>query len=105
MQMQKSTSGVPGIISGQTAAFDAASCGAAAVTLQSVPIPGNGDGSCIPGDIIIVRPRTAIANLQWGPGSCTVAGTAIIPVTNPTAAPIDPASTAFDYVIIRTNNN
>lgn len=97
MQANSSPSGVPIMITGLIAAFDPAACGAAAVTLQSIAgLP------CIPGDLVIVRPTTHIADLGWLPGSCTVAGTALVPVVNPTAAPIDPAAGAYGYCIIRT---
>lgn len=96
MIVNKSPSGRPALITGRITSFDAASCGAAAVTLQSVPVP-----EAEPGDLVIVRPTTHIANLGWLPGSCTVAGTALIPVVNPTAAPIDPAAAAYGYQISR----
>jgi len=103
MNISKGESGIPAIITGRIASFAAADNAAASVTLQSVPIPGTGDQSCVPGDIIFVRPRTHIANLMWGPGSCTVAGTALIPVTNPTAGAINPAAAAYDFMIVRTS--
>lgn len=95
MSNKRSPSGAPTELSGVIAAFNPASNGADAVTLQSVPCP------CLPGDIITVIPTPAIANLAWGPGACTVAGTALIPVTNPTAAPIDPIAQAFAFIIQR----
>lgn len=98
MQANSSPSGVPVLITGLIASFDAADCAAAEVTLQSVPnLP------CIPGDMVLVRPTTHHAGLGWCPGSCTVAGTALIPVVNPTAGPINPAAAAYGYCIIRTS--
>jgi hypothetical protein len=94
-QCNEGASGAPVLRSGSLT-FDAASCGADAVTLQSVTIAG-----VVPGDIVLFRPRTATANLAWAPGSCTVAGTAIVPAINPTAGAIDPASGTYDYTLIR----
>jgi hypothetical protein len=96
MSNKKSASGAPSEITGTIAAFDAASCAAASVTVQSVPIP-----QCLPGDIITVIPAGALANLLFGSGRCAVAGTALIPVCNPTAAPIDPAVAAYLFAITR----
>jgi hypothetical protein len=96
MSIKKSPSGAPAEINGTIPSFDAASCGAAAVTVQSVPVPG-----VLPGDLVTVVPTPGIANLLWGTGRCAVAGTALIPVVNPTAAPIDPVAQAYLFEISR----
>lgn len=98
MIINKSPSGREAILTGPIASFDGANVPAASVVIQSIPsLP------CVPGDVVLVRPRTGIANLLWGSGSCTVAGTALVPVVNPTAGAIDPAAVAYDYVVIRTS--
>lgn len=98
MIINKSPSGREAILTGPIASFDGANVAAASVVIQSIPnLP------CLPGDIVLVRPRTGIAGLVWGVGSCTVAGTALVPSCNPTAGAIDPAAVAYDYTVIRTS--
>ncbi len=78
-------------------AFDAANCPAATVTLQSVTIP-----EVKPGDVIFLVPRASFATVTSGVGYCLVAGTAIVPFINPTAATAEnPASQTYDYAVIR----
>lgn len=78
--------------------FDAASCPAAAVTLQTVPIP-----EALPGDAVILTPPAAGLSVAVGalPGYVSAAGQCKVPFINPTAAPLDAASVTFDYSLIR----
>lgn len=78
--------------------FDLASCGAAAVTLQTVPIP-----DALPGDAVILTPPPGGLSVAVGalPGYVAAAGSCRVPVINPTAAPLDAASVTFDYSLIR----
>lgn len=88
----------PGTTYAGQVTHDAASCGAAAVTLQSVLIP-----EVRPGDTVLLTPPGAGLSVAVGvlPGYCNVAGTAIVPFVNPTAGALDPASAVYDYVLIR----
>lgn len=81
-----------------TVVFDAASCGAAAVTVQSVPIVG-----VKPGDVVLLAPADGALSVavMIGVGSCAVADTALVPMVNPTAGALDPASETYTFVIIR----
>lgn len=96
MSANKSPSGAPALITGLIASFDAADCPALVITVQSVPVP-----EAQVGDTVLVVPTPGIANLSFGPGTCAVAGTALIPVENPTAGAINPAAQAYRYVVIR----
>ena len=81
-----------------TVVFDAASCGAAAVTLQSVPITG-----VKPGDIVLLAPTDGGISVAVaiGVGYCAVADTALVPFINPTAGALDPASDTYTFNCIR----
>lgn len=81
-----------------TVVFDAASCGSAAVTVQSVPIVG-----VLPGDIVLMAPVDGALSVAVaiGVGGCTVAGTALVPFINPTAGALDPASETYTFSVIR----
>ena len=74
-------------------------CGANAVTLVTV--------AAITGlrttDEVLVSPPTAglTANLALGKSYCSVAGSVVIPIINPTAAPINQGATTFPVTIIR----
>jgi len=96
MSSNKSPSGAPAIITGLIASFDAADNPALVITVQSVPVP-----EAQVGDTVLVVPTPGIADLSFGPGTCAVAGTALIPVTNPTAGAINPAAQAYRYVVFR----
>lgn len=96
MNVNQSPSGTPAIVTGVIASFDAADNPALVITVQSVPVP-----EARVGDIVMVVPTPGIADLSFGPGVCAVAGTALIPVTNPTAGAINPAAQAYRYVIFR----
>lgn len=81
-----------------TVTVDLPSAGAAAITPASIAL-----ADVLPGDIITIVPpagglSVAVAML---PGYCAVAGTAIIPVVNPTAGALDAASAVCDYEIRR----
>jgi hypothetical protein len=94
---RKPPSGPGNIYAGQVT-FDAASCGAAAVTLQAVPI-----AEALPGDTVLLTPPPAGLSVAVAacPGYCSVAGTCQVPFVNPTAGALDPASAVYDYVLIR----
>lgn len=81
-----------------TVVFDAASCGAAAVTVQSVPLPG-----VKPGDIVLMNPSDGALSVAVaiGVGGCAVADTALVPFINPTAGALDPASETYNISVIR----
>lgn len=82
--------------------FDAASCGAAAVTIQTVPIPG-----ALLGDLVLLTPPAAGLSVAVGvmPGYVSAAGTAKVPFVNPTAGALDPASAVYDYLLFRAIPN
>jgi len=97
--MPTSRGGESGLISelSGSVVFDAASCGAAAVTLQSVPI-----AEVAPGDTVLLTPVAALSVAVAAlPGYCTAAGTAVVPFVNPTAGALDPASATYNYRILR----
>lgn len=78
--------------------FDAASCGPAAVTVQSVPL-----ADVKPGDIVLLAPADGALSVAVaiGVGGCAVAGTALVPFSNPTAGALDPASETYTFMILR----
>lgn len=77
--------------------FDAANCPAASVTLQSVTLP-----EVRPGDVVLMVPLASFVTVTTGVGYCLVAGTALVPFINPTAATAEnPASQAYDVYITR----
>lgn len=78
--------------------FDAASCGAAAITIQTVTIP-----DATPGDTVLLTPPAAGLSVAVGvlPGYVSAANTAKVPFVNPTAGALDPASATYDYVLVR----
>jgi hypothetical protein len=94
---RKSPSGPSEGQSGQVT-FDAASCGAAAVTIQTVTIPG-----ALPGDVVLLAPPAAGLSVavSVGVGYVSAADTCKVPFTNPTAGALDPASAVYDYVLLR----
>jgi hypothetical protein len=78
--------------------FDAASCGAAAVTLQTVTIPGveAGDG------VILIPPAAGLSvAVAVGVGYGSAANTAKVPFINPTAGALDPASATYGYRVLK----
>ena len=92
----KSPSGVPVFYQGLVAAFDAADCPALVTTVQSVPVP-----EAQVGDTILLVATPGIADISTAPGTCAVAGTALIPFNNPTAGAINPAAQDYRYVGFR----
>lgn len=82
--------------------FDAASCGAAAVTLQTVTIPG-----AQVGDVVLFTPPAAGLSVAVAamPGYVSAANTAKVPFVNPTAGALDPASATYDYILFRATPN
>lgn len=94
---RRSPSGKSTTITGDVT-FDAASCGAAAVTIQTVTIPG-----AKPGDVILLAPPSAGLSVAVaiGVGYVSAANTAKVPFINPTAGDLDPASATYTYTIIR----
>lgn len=94
---RKPPSGPVNMFSGQVT-FDAASCGAAAVTLQTVPI-----AEAQLGDTVLLTPPAAGLSVAVGvlPGYVAAAGSTRVPFVNPTAGALDPASAVYDYILIR----
>lgn len=78
--------------------FDAASCGAAAVTIQTVTITG-----ALPGDVVLLTPPAGGLSVAVGvlPGYVSAADTAKVPFVNPTAGALDPASAIYEYTLLR----
>jgi hypothetical protein len=74
---------------------DMAEVGAAAGLDVTVDVPDQ----FVPGDFVIVNLPSLTANLQVGNAHISAAGTVKFRVTNPTAAPIDPASMSV-YVMV-----
>lgn len=72
---------------------DPASVGAASVSAQSLTVVG-----ATPDMHYIVTAPSLEANLAIGGSYCTTAGTVVVRIINPTAAPIDPASQTF-YIL------
>ncbi|HEX2599580.1 MAG TPA: hypothetical protein VHL05_12435 [Terriglobales bacterium] len=87
----------PVIVQGGTISFDAASCGSAAITLQTVTIAG-----ARPGDVVLFIPPAGGLSVavQVGVGYVSANDTVKVPFCNPTAAALDPGTATFDYVII-----
>jgi len=85
-------SGVPQLVSGPITK-DPASCGAAAVTQITLTVPG-----ATPDMHFIVTAPSLAANLGIVGAFCTTAGSVIVNIINPTAAPIDDVSQSF-YLI------
>lgn len=81
---------------------DFASCGAAAVTIQTVTIPG-----ALPGDVVLMSPPAG--GLSVAVACCTgyvsSPNTVKMPVVNPTAGALDPASAVFEYCLFRATPN
>gem|GEM_PF-2533957 len=77
---------------------DFASCGAAAVTLQTVTIPG-----AQLGDVVLMSPPAGGLSVavMCGVGYVSAANTVKMPVVNPTAGALDPASAVFEYCLYR----
>lgn len=81
---------------------DFASCGAAAVTLQDIALPGT-----LLGDVVLLSPPAAGLSVavMCGVGYVTAVNTVRMPVVNPTAGALDPASAKFEYIIFRATPN
>jgi hypothetical protein len=90
-------SGVISRIKGRVT-VDFASCGAAAVTIQTVTLPG-----AQLGDVVLMSPPAAGLSVavQCGVGYVSAADTVKMPVVNPTAGALDPASAVFEYCLFR----
>jgi hypothetical protein len=92
-----SPSGAVTRIKGQVT-VDFASCGAAAVTIQTVALPG-----AKLGDVVLMSPPAA--GLSVAVACCTgyvsAADVVKMPVVNPTAGALDPASATFEYTLFR----
>lgn len=100
MSDRKSPSGPLSELQG-TVTFNAASCGAAAVTEQTITIAG-----ALPGDIVLLAPPAAGLGVavSIGVGYVSAADTCKVPFNNPSAGALDPASLVYNYTLIRTNN-
>lgn len=72
---------------------DPASVGAASVSAQSLTVAG-----ATPDMHFIVTAPSLDTNLAIGGSYCTTAGTVVVRIVNPTAAPIDPVSQTF-YIL------
>lgn len=90
--------GNTGVVTEQTGLqnYNLGSCGANAVTIQALALPG-----VVPGDMVLMAPKADLTNLNIGVGYCLVAGTARIPVSNPTTGALDPAAQDFDVTIFK----
>ena len=78
--------------------FDAADCGAEAVTPQTLTIPGvaAGDG------INLYPPAAGLGvALAIGAGYGSAANTAVVPFINPTAGALNPGSLVYRYQIVK----
>jgi hypothetical protein len=77
---------------------DFSSCGAAAVTIQTVTIPG-----ALPGDVVLLSPPAAGLSVAvaCGVGYVSANDTVKLPVINPSAGALDPASAVFEYALFR----
>lgn len=81
---------------------DFASCGPAAVTIQSVTLPG-----AQLGDVVLMSPPAAGLSVavMCGTGYVSAANAVKMPVVNPTAGALDPASATFEYTLFRATPN
>ncbi len=81
---------------------DFASCGAAAVTIQTVALPG-----AKLGDVVLMSPPLGGLSVavMCGVGYVSAADTVKMPVVNPTAGALDPASAVFEYCLFRATPN
>lgn len=79
--------------------FDATSCGAAAVTIQTVTIP-----NAEPGDTVLLSPPATGLSVAVaiGVGYVSALNTAKVPFINPTGGALDPASAVYDYQLIKS---
>lgn len=82
-----------------TVTFDAADCGAAAITIQTVTIAG-----AKVGDIVLLTPPAAGLSVAVAsmPGYVSAADTCKVPFVNPTAGALNPASAVYDYCLFRS---
>ena len=98
---RNSASGSVTRVKGQVT-VDFASCGAAAVTIQTVTLPG-----ALLGDQVLMSPPAAGLSVAvaCGVGYVSAANTVKMPVTNPTAGALDPASAVFEYCLFRATPN
>lgn len=78
--------------------FNAASCGAAAVTEQTVTIPGVAAGDGV--DLFPPAAGLGVA-VAIGNGYGSAADTAKVPFINPTAGALDPGSLTYRYRITK----
>lgn len=78
--------------------LDFVSCPAASVTIQTLTVPG-----ALPGDAVLLTPPAGGLSVAvaCGVGYVSAANTVKMPVTNPTAGALDPASATFGYVLFR----
>lgn len=92
-----SPSGAVSRIKGQIS-LDLPSCGAAAVTIATVTIPG-----ATVGDVVILTPPPAGLSvaIAVGAGYVSAANTVKLQLINPTAGALDPAVAVFDYCLFR----
>ena len=81
---------------------DFVNCLAAAVTIQTVTIPG-----AQLGDVVLLSPPLAGLSVavMCGVGYVSAANTVKLPVVNPTAGALDPASAVFEYCLFRATPN
>lgn len=92
-----SPSGAVTRIKGQVT-VDFASCAAAAVTIQTVTLPG-----AQLGDVVLMSPPLGGLSVavSCGVGYVSAANTVKMPTVNPTAGALDPASAVFEYCLFR----
>jgi hypothetical protein len=86
------------IVQSGSVVFDAADCGAAAVTEQTVTIPGvaAGDG------VILIPPAAGLGvALAIGVGYGSAANTAKVPFINPSAGALNPGSLTYGFRILK----
>jgi hypothetical protein len=81
---------------------DFANCLAASVTIQTVTVPG-----AQLGDVVLMGPPAAGLSVavMCGVGYVSAANTVKMPVVNPTAGALDPASAVFEYCLFRATPN
>ena len=79
---------------------DAASIAAASVNAESFTLTGVKAGD----HVIGIVPPTMPANVSVGQPYVTADNTVIVPLTNPTAGAIDPASGSWVFLVAETDN-
>lgn len=82
--------------------YNPASAGAAAVTIDTLTLPG-----VKLGDLVVLTPPAAGFSVAVTIGACYVsaADTLKVPLINPTAGALDAASVTCEYVIFRATPN